>query len=1085
MSDIQFALPFDPTGTAASNRIQSERQTISAPGWSDFYFIIPKMAPYFRESLTVIHHPSGRQLFEGVDFLPSHKFHDASLAVGKPVYGSLTFFDKTLGGVVELTYQSIGGEWTIDEATIQEILSNKLTNPRITTWEEVVEVPREFPVIDHEWDLVDMVGMSSVVEKLEGIRDAIILAGEGGLGDHLADFDNPHKTTKGQVGLGNVENFPIATVPQAQAGADNASYMTPLRVAQAITQQVLTPLNNHKSDFANPHQVTKAQVGLGSVLNYPIATVAEAEGGSNNTTYMTPLRVAQQIDVRAIAPLNNHIADKANPHGTTKAHVGLGNVQNFGIASVAEARTGTSNVLYMTPLLVMEAIQARVGDTLVGHINDGNNPHGTTKAQVGLGNVQNYPIATQAQAQTGTDNATYMTPLRVFEAIEVRVRQPMLDHVNNTNNPHGTTKAHVGLGNVDNFPTATLTQVEEGTSSATFVTPAGVRRMIQIFGGGDVDTHAARKDNPHEVTKSQVGLGSVQNFGIATLADFAAGVTTAYVTPKLVADYVASVNQSVQDHIDARDNPHEVTAAQVGAYTTSQVDQLLNGKLDSGAQALDSQKLQGKTLLELKDELSLSARYPEIRDEAGATWTLLGRYTEPAEDTAATIVAMITGGEGQGETETSQVALHLNINTPADSFMELMTGVKPAWTLGYRTVGDDFELWMRNVEHRNEVEIITSRQVVEFFVGTDEVITDEPVGLTTIATRVTSAGGGGTGTMSMEAISVVSTADEVTAARLVKNDFSDAIHDFVAVNTNTEKFFAAVDADTVKVDKLELNGQMEVYDPNPGTHTNYQFAMELDATASSGVLGVCVAYVERDGKRHGIYALRSDGRLVKDAAAGTAPGGKSFYKLFTVGYNLLTTDATLIEGVSAGLRWGDGVLDENRANPSTYNPSATANVWGSTGVGGKTRINVSKVGTQFQVDLVQTVGGSTVTKTVTFDVANDPILADLFSGPCGWGVLVNKSAAPLAADTVSVKAVSRPDAFRRYVQIVDGAEQSVNDYSGSAWLTTSVRKPAARTQQRLIYSELNGRLFFGRRDGSVKRVFIEADSMTDQNIATM
>ena len=40
-----------------------------------------------------------------------------------------------------------------------------------------------------------------------------------------------------------------------------------------------------------------------------------------------------------------------------------------------------------------------------------------SKSDVGLGSVQNYGIATQAQAEAGTANNVYMTPLRVKEAI--------------------------------------------------------------------------------------------------------------------------------------------------------------------------------------------------------------------------------------------------------------------------------------------------------------------------------------------------------------------------------------------------------------------------------------------------------------------------------------------------------------------------------------------------------------------------------------------------------------------------------------------------------------------------------------------
>lgn len=54
-------------------------------------------------------------------------------------------------------------------------------------------------------------------------------------------------------------------------------------------------LDEHKTDNTNPHQVTKEQVGLGNVQNYGIATQSEAEAGTSNTKYMTPLRVAQAI----------------------------------------------------------------------------------------------------------------------------------------------------------------------------------------------------------------------------------------------------------------------------------------------------------------------------------------------------------------------------------------------------------------------------------------------------------------------------------------------------------------------------------------------------------------------------------------------------------------------------------------------------------------------------------------------------------------------------------------------------------------------------------------------------------------------
>jgi hypothetical protein len=50
---------------------------------------------------------------------------------------------------------------------------------------------------------------------------------------------------------------------------------------------------------------------------------------------------------------------------------------------------------------------------------------------------------------------------------------------------------------------------------------------IQNDAQAKVDTHANLTNNPHSVTKSQVGLGSVSNYGLATQAEAEAGTSSA------------------------------------------------------------------------------------------------------------------------------------------------------------------------------------------------------------------------------------------------------------------------------------------------------------------------------------------------------------------------------------------------------------------------------------------------------------------------------------------------------------------------------------------------------------------------------
>lgn len=382
MADTQFTYPFDPTGKASSNKITNERQTLIPPAWIDFYFLVPKKGPFFAEGFKATLESGNRTLVEGVDYILTHVFHDATLAVGKSIYGSITFYDKEMIGMISLDYQTLGGEWTIDEADALRIVSDTTVNPRTTTWEEVQDVPDRFPVIDHAWDLDDMVGAKELEEKLGEIEAAVREANGGSTTGHISNRDNPHLVTKAQIGLGNVQNYKISTLPQARDGSRNDLYMTPLSVKEAIKSQVETPVTDHLTSYDNPHRVSKSQVGLGNVQNYSVASISVAEDMESNNTYMTPYLTGMAIRASQ-EDVSTHLEDFTNPHRVTKEQVGLGEVANLPLATRSAAESGTSSAYFMTPLATRQAITAIALNALQIHEGARNNPHRVTAAQVG------------------------------------------------------------------------------------------------------------------------------------------------------------------------------------------------------------------------------------------------------------------------------------------------------------------------------------------------------------------------------------------------------------------------------------------------------------------------------------------------------------------------------------------------------------------------------------------------------------------------------------------------------------------------------------------------------------------------------
>ena len=83
-------------------------------------------------------------------------------------------------------------------------------------------------------------------------------------------------------------------------------------------------------------------------------------------------------------------------------------------------------------------------------------------------------------------------------ALETKVNQ----HIANKNNPHGVTKAQVGLGNANNTSDANK---PVSTAQATAIADA---KAAGTAAQTSINSHAGRRDNPHVVTRAQLSLAT-------------------------------------------------------------------------------------------------------------------------------------------------------------------------------------------------------------------------------------------------------------------------------------------------------------------------------------------------------------------------------------------------------------------------------------------------------------------------------------------------------------------------------------------------------------------------------------------------
>jgi len=955
--------PFDPTGVAASNLITGERQIIPAENSKGFVLMIPFAAPYYRASLRVIYVPNGRELVEGVDYYCTHYFYEATTKIGQPIYGSVTILDKSLTGSVDFRYQTIGGEWTINEAQITQILSQTLLDPRTATWEQIVDLPHQFPPVNHPHDVYEDMGrMQDVVDAVYDIAEAIRQASSGTTEDHLQDFNNPHETTAAQVGLSLVQNLPMATQQEGIDGISAQRYVNPLVMRAAIAAQVGNDFTVHAANAANPHNVTKTQVGLGSVPNYPMGTLAEILAGAAADRFVNPSGAKALIDNRLDATLGVHEARTDNPHEVNKAQVGLSNVPNYPKATSALAIAGTDDASLMTPLLVKIFAEAYVGETLYGHIADFENPHGVTKAQVGLGNVPNLPIASMADTLAGTADSGLITPRLMW---------------------------------------------------AAFTDWGGA-------GGGSVDAH--------------------------------------------LLDYT---------------NPHQVTAAQVGAYSTTETDLLLGDKLGRNETANNSALLQGQSassiMAQVRNRFTWAAVNPqmmpdgfggEVEINTGPTYTLLGAYipdplVDPAVDPPADISFYYNGGEGRSTDDAPSYLVRVNLYSTVQMSVEQLAGVGTGIEFGYSADAGTgaVSIYSRNPASRNPISVLVMSDSTGAMGSTIQPSETVPTGFqaaetfTRFSTTLTADAIAGEVNFGHTAFTEASEPDtivqymnvvedpaDLTAAQTMVYGASELVHDGLRQSAYGVRNRNANSTDLLGWD---INSGNVIFNPTPATLATLRapdsfmdFSVEMtvkigtnNGSAGDGAIGICVASVRANGRDYGIYALRY-------GAAATVAG----HKMFTLAFNPYQHDEFDLGSI-------DGVL-----TPITD--------W----VAGNTcGLRVSRVGNVLTI--ATTSWGSAdfnAGEEVTIDLTTDERLAVFVNRPAAWGM------AKYNTPDSTYQMTSYPD---KYVPYVDMTAGTINRWNGLSWTSAAMAYSSTLLKPgRIINSPVTSINYFARRDGTLRRM---------------
>ena len=311
--------------------------------------------------------------------------------------------------------------------------------------------------------------------------------------------------------------------------------------------------------------------------------------------------------------LASHLADKNNPHKVTAAQVGLGNVQNFGLATEDEAKQGISNAKYMTPSLTQAVLSANINSIAWSNSADGTDGFTTVYPNLNLldgtrdfsGDWVGYALTDgtykglTVKKITGQWNNFH----KKFTAPKDGV-YTFSAYVKSSGNNAGIYRLiDVNDVNVE-LPNKFLgSDFDWLRDSFSITLKAGDVAHVDFAISGDGSIPVLWTAG-HKWESGSTATPYMPSASEVTTADWPkyVGFSNTVKTNKSASDYTwfpvkdSELTNKVDSHINNKANPHAVTASQVGTYTKQEIDTKLSKTVmtdDSGKVTVKDLKVSG------------------------------------------------------------------------------------------------------------------------------------------------------------------------------------------------------------------------------------------------------------------------------------------------------------------------------------------------------------------------------------------------------------------------------------------------------------------------------------------------------------
>ena len=513
---------YDETGTLPENRIENEKRE---PKGTQYRGLFARFGAFYADSL-IIRDANGvvvtKDKYEEALFRPT-----LSGKVAANVIAAVVITDDTLPSPFYMDYQCVGGPFGASNEVLMEMYEKLNTDDRPVLWGSIIGKPKDgYKPAHHLQDIGDLYGAEYWVAVMERMAD-LFLMGDNASHDEiwrridqiriefqelLTQYNNNLRAYIDQQdrALGvriDTLNDRVSTIHQEllqSINQTNAKLDQVTLQLQANINTVDRKINNHIADKNNPHETSAAQTGAYSQANGEL--------------------LAQRIA--------NHLLDMDNPHQTTSAQTGA--------LSQADGRA--------------------ISERLTNHVNDKDNPHETTFSQTGAASPASVTLVANALANHVNDKSnphetTFGQTGAASPASVTAVSNALANHLLDKNNPHETNFSQTGAASPASVTAVmnALTNHINDKNNPHETTPAKIGAMSANAGqalNDLINAHIANKNNPHETSFGQTGAASPAS--------------------------VTAVDNRITNHINDKNNPHETTPAKIGALSQADGDILKN-----------------------------------------------------------------------------------------------------------------------------------------------------------------------------------------------------------------------------------------------------------------------------------------------------------------------------------------------------------------------------------------------------------------------------------------------------------------------------------------------------------------------------